>query len=52
VLAEDLHAGQHEEPIELGLSHAVGLTEYVLTAGAAAERDMDKLYEAVIRFRG
>jgi hypothetical protein len=35
-LREDLEAGQHPEPIELGRSHAVGLTEYVLTAGAAA----------------
>ncbi len=52
VLAEDLDAGEHIEPIELGRSHAVGLTEYVLNVGAAAEHDMPAFYEALIRFRG
>ena len=51
-LAEDLDAGEHIEPIELGCSHAVGLTEYVLDVGATAEHDMPAFYEALIRFRG
>jgi hypothetical protein len=50
-LAEDL-AGEREEPIELGRSHAVGLTEYVLTPVAAAEHDIQALHDALIRFRG
>ena len=52
VLAEDLDAGEHPEPIELGRSHAIGLTEYVLTTGAAAEHGMEKFYDALVRFRG
>jgi hypothetical protein len=48
----DLEAGEQPEPIELGRAHPVGLTEYVLTAAAAAEHDMDGLYESLIRFRG
>jgi hypothetical protein len=52
VLAEDLNAGDHEEPIELGRSQAVGLTEYVLSRAAAAEHEMDALYNALILFRG
>ena len=52
VLREDLEAGEHPDPIELGRSHAVGLTEYVLTASAAAEHDIRGLYESLVRFRG
>ena len=52
VLREDLEAGAHLEPIELGRSHAVGLTEHVLTRAAAVEHDMDGFYEGLIRFRG
>jgi hypothetical protein len=52
VIREDLETGEHVEPIELGRSHAVGLTEYVLTAGAAAEHEMEEFYESLIRFRG
>jgi len=48
----DLEAGRHPEPIELGRSHAVGLTEYVLTGVAAAEHGLDTFYEGLIRFRG
>jgi hypothetical protein len=47
-----LDGGVHEEPIELGLSHAVELTEYVLTPVAASEHELDAFYEALIRFRG
>jgi hypothetical protein len=52
VLVEDLDAGEHIEPIELGRSRAAGLTECVLNVGAAAEHDMPAFYEALIRFRG
>jgi hypothetical protein len=52
VIHGDLEAGEHPEPIELGRSHAVGLTEYALTAGAAAEHDMRGFYDSLIRFRG
>jgi hypothetical protein len=50
-LAEEL-VGEHDEPIELGRSHAVGLTEYVLGPVAAAEHDLGALRDALIRFRG
>lgn len=50
VIAED-DAGRHEEPIELGRFHAVGLTEYAMP-GAAVEHDVEVFYEALVRFRG
>ena len=52
VIREDFEAGEHPAPIELGRSHAVGLTEYVLTAAAAAEHDLAGLYEGLVVFRG
>ena len=52
VLREDLESGRHPEPIYLGRSHAVGLTEHVLTRAAAVEHDLDGFYEGLIRFRG
>jgi hypothetical protein len=52
VLAEDLERGESPEPIELGHSHAQGLTEHVLALGAAQQHEMQSLYGALLRFRG
>ena len=52
VLCEDLDAGNSPEPIELGQSHANGLTEHVLAPGAVQEHEMQPLYAALLRFRG
>jgi hypothetical protein len=51
VLAEDLTRGSSPEPVELGLSHARGLTAHVLGSGAAQEHDLVELYEALLRLR-
>ena len=52
VIRGDLKAGEHPQPIELGRSHAVGLTEYALTAVVAAEHGMDSFYDTLVLFRG
>ncbi len=52
VLADDLERGDSPEPIELGHSHARGLTEHVLGLGAAQEHELEAFYAALLRFRG
>jgi hypothetical protein len=51
VLADDLDASSSPEPIELGRTHAVGLTEHVLVPSVVEEHGIRALYEALIRLR-
>jgi hypothetical protein len=51
LLAEE-HPGHGLEPIELTLPQARGLTKHVLVPSVAQEHEMERLYDALLRFVG